>query len=165
MQPSDSGHTAGELLGRWRLRDEVPSLTEVGRAFAGAPPMRCLTFETTNLTGWDSGLVTVLLDLMALGAQHRLADDCTIMSVTPIGHDSTNTLRRDLRRRRLEETIMIRDKRIGWALPIAVGVCLAAASFQDAQRAPQAARKTAAPRDRPVVMEARPGLEPRRSTS
>jgi hypothetical protein len=60
----------------------------------------------------------------------------------------------------LEETIMIRDKRIGWALPIAVGVCLAAASFQDAQRAPQAAKKTATPRDRPVVMEARPGLEP-----
>jgi hypothetical protein len=75
-------------LGRWRLRDEVPSLTEVERALTGAPPMRCLIFETTNLTCWDSGLVTVLPDLMALGAQHRLADDCTIASMTPIGHDS-----------------------------------------------------------------------------
>jgi hypothetical protein len=55
---------------------------------------------------------------------------------------------------------MIRDKPVGWALLVALGVFLAAAGFQDAQRAPQAAKKEAAPRDRPVVIEARPGLEP-----
>ena len=56
--------------------------------------------------------------------------------------------------------MMIRDKPLGWALLVAVGVCLAAAGFQNAQHAPQAAKKPAAPRDRPVVIEARPGLEP-----
>jgi hypothetical protein len=56
---------------------------------------------------------------------------------------------------------MIRDKPLGWALLVALGVFLAAAGFQDAQRAPQAAKKKAAPRDRPVVIEARPGLEPK----
>ena len=55
---------------------------------------------------------------------------------------------------------MIRDNRLGWALLIAVGMSLAAAGFQDAQHAPQAAKKSAAPRDRPVVIEATPGLEP-----
>jgi hypothetical protein len=43
--------------------------------------------------------------------------------------------------------MMIRDKPFGWALLIALGVCLAAAGFQDAQHAPQAAKKLAAPRD------------------
>jgi hypothetical protein len=61
----------------------------------------------------------------------------------------------------LGEAIMIRDKPLGWALLVALCVFLAAAGFQDAQRAPQAAKKKAAPRDRPVVIEARPGLEPK----
>jgi len=61
-----------ELSGSWRLQDEVPPLTDVERALTAAPPVERLTFETTHLTGWDSGLVTVLLDLMALGAQHQI---------------------------------------------------------------------------------------------
>ena len=57
---------------------------------------------------------------------------------------------------------MIRHKSLGWGLLVALGVLLAAAGAgaQDAPRAPQAAKKKAAPRDRPVVIEARPGLEP-----
>jgi hypothetical protein len=55
---------------------------------------------------------------------------------------------------------MIRDKLLSCALLVALGVLLAAPDFQDAQRAPQAAQKTAAPRNRPVVIEAKPGLEP-----
>jgi hypothetical protein len=57
--------------------------------------------------------------------------------------------------------MMIRDKPFVWVLLLTRGVFLAAPGFQDAQRAPQAAKKKAAPRDRPVVIEARPGLEPK----
>ena len=56
--------------------------------------------------------------------------------------------------------MMIRDKPFVWSLLLTLGVFLAAPGFQDAQRAPQAAKKPAAPRDSPVVIEARPGLEP-----
>jgi hypothetical protein len=56
--------------------------------------------------------------------------------------------------------MMIRDKHFVWSLLLTLGVVLAAPGFQDAQRAPQAAKKTAAPRDQPVVIEPRPGLEP-----
>jgi hypothetical protein len=56
---------------------------------------------------------------------------------------------------------MIRRKPFVWALLLTLGVFLAAPGFQDAQRAPQAARKTATPRDRPAVIEAKPGLEPK----
>ena len=54
--------------------------------------------------------------------------------------------------------MMIRHKSLGWGLLLALGVLLAAAGAgaQDAPRAPQAAKKPAAPRDRPVVIEARP---------
>ena len=36
------------------------------------PRLQRLAFETTGLTGWDSGPVTFLLDLMALAAQRQL---------------------------------------------------------------------------------------------
>jgi hypothetical protein len=56
--------------------------------------------------------------------------------------------------------MMIRDKPLGWVLQVAVGVCLAVPGFQDAPRAPQAAQKTGAPRNRLLEPEASPGLEP-----
>jgi hypothetical protein len=57
--------------------------------------------------------------------------------------------------------MMIRDKPFAWGLLVMLGVFLAAASFQDPQHAPQAAKKRTAAQDRPVVIEARPGLEPK----
>jgi phospholipid/cholesterol/gamma-HCH transport system permease protein len=61
-----------ELGGNWRVQDEVPALTGVEQALDTAPPAQRLTFETTALSGWDSGLVTFLLDLMALGEQRQI---------------------------------------------------------------------------------------------
>jgi phospholipid/cholesterol/gamma-HCH transport system permease protein len=61
-----------ELSGNWREQDEVPALTGVEQALEAAPSVQRLTFATTALTGWDSGLVTWLLDLMALAAQRQL---------------------------------------------------------------------------------------------
>jgi hypothetical protein len=57
--------------------------------------------------------------------------------------------------------MMIRDKPYIWSLLLTLGMFLAAPGFQDAQRAPQAAKQKATPRDRPAVIEARPGLEPK----
>ncbi|MGH8069344.1 MAG: MlaE family ABC transporter permease, partial [Candidatus Entotheonellia bacterium] len=61
-----------ELSGSWRLQDEVPSLSGVEQHLEATPRVQRLTFETTQLTGWDSGLVTFVLDLMALGAQQHI---------------------------------------------------------------------------------------------
>jgi phospholipid/cholesterol/gamma-HCH transport system permease protein len=60
-----------ELSGSWRLQDEVPSLSGIEQHLDAAPRVRRMTFDTTKLTGWDSSLVTVLLELMALGAQRQ----------------------------------------------------------------------------------------------
>ncbi len=64
-----------ELFGSWRLQDETPSLTDVEQLLEAAPGVQRMTFDTTELTGWDSGLVTSLLDLMALGAQRQIVVD------------------------------------------------------------------------------------------
>ena len=45
---------------------------EVEQTLEVFPRLQRLAFETTGLTGWDSGPVTFLLDLMALAAQRQL---------------------------------------------------------------------------------------------
>jgi phospholipid/cholesterol/gamma-HCH transport system permease protein len=64
-----------ELAGNWRLQDEFPALTDVEQLIEAAPRAQRLTFDTTGLTGWDSGLVTFLLDLLDLAAQRQLVVD------------------------------------------------------------------------------------------
>jgi len=64
-----------ELAGPWRLQDDFPPLTEVERALEAPPPVRRLTFNTTALAGWDSGLVTYCLDLLSLAGRHQLVVD------------------------------------------------------------------------------------------
>jgi phospholipid/cholesterol/gamma-HCH transport system permease protein len=61
-----------ELVGHWRGPDEVPALTGVEQALEAAPGVQRLTLATTALSGWDSGLVTWLLDLLALAARRQL---------------------------------------------------------------------------------------------
>jgi phospholipid/cholesterol/gamma-HCH transport system permease protein len=63
------------LSGSWRLQDEIPALTAVAQALAAEPRVQRLAFETTALTAWDSGLVTVVLDILHLGAHHHLVVD------------------------------------------------------------------------------------------
>ena len=61
-----------EFSGSWRLQDEVPSLASLEQPLTAAPRVQRLTFDTTALSAWDSGLVTFVLDIMDLGAQHQI---------------------------------------------------------------------------------------------
>jgi phospholipid/cholesterol/gamma-HCH transport system permease protein len=63
-----------EVVGDWHLHDDLPSAA-VLQPHLEAPGVQRLTFETQALGRWDSGLVTVLLDVLALGAQRRLVVD------------------------------------------------------------------------------------------
>jgi phospholipid/cholesterol/gamma-HCH transport system permease protein len=51
------------LAGTWRLRDQRPSAADVDRELARQPRPRRLTFDTTGLGEWDTGILTFLLDL------------------------------------------------------------------------------------------------------
>src|SRR6267142_3134799 len=63
------------LSGSWRLQDEVPALTDVAQQIEATPHVQRLTFDTSDLTAWDSALVTFLLELMAFGAQRQMVVD------------------------------------------------------------------------------------------
>ena len=64
-----------ELSGSWRLQDEFPSLADVEQSLEDTPRVQRMTFDTTGLTAWDSGLVTFLLELITYGARHQVVVD------------------------------------------------------------------------------------------
>jgi phospholipid/cholesterol/gamma-HCH transport system permease protein len=64
-----------ELSGSWRLQDKVPALTDVEQQIEATPSVQRMTFDTSELTAWDSALVTFLLELMAFGAHRQIVVD------------------------------------------------------------------------------------------
>jgi phospholipid/cholesterol/gamma-HCH transport system permease protein len=64
-----------QLSGDWHLQRTLPSVAEVQRELEGGPPGQRLHFETQQLTGWDSGLVTFLRRIVDLCTQYRITLD------------------------------------------------------------------------------------------
>jgi phospholipid/cholesterol/gamma-HCH transport system permease protein len=64
-----------ELAGSWRLQDEVPALTDSEQQIEAAPRVQRLTFDTTELSAWDIGLVTFVLDILDLEAWRQTVVD------------------------------------------------------------------------------------------
>jgi phospholipid/cholesterol/gamma-HCH transport system permease protein len=52
-----------KLWGDWKITEELPSASEVQNALESAKAIRSITFDTKNLGGWDSGLLTFLIKL------------------------------------------------------------------------------------------------------
>ncbi len=55
------------LSGGWRLRNRLPDVAAVVREIGAGTPVHRLTFETRDLNGWDSGLLTFLWELVEEG--------------------------------------------------------------------------------------------------
>jgi phospholipid/cholesterol/gamma-HCH transport system permease protein len=55
------------LSGGWRLRNKLPDASAVVREMGAGTPVHRLTFETRDLKGWDSGLLTFLWELVEEG--------------------------------------------------------------------------------------------------
>jgi ABC-type transporter Mla subunit MlaD len=82
-----------ELAGHWRLQDEFPAVADVEQLLEGSPRVQRLTFETTGLTGWDSGLVTFLMDEQIAPEVRALVID-TLEAATALLRDSQQLVRR-----------------------------------------------------------------------
>jgi phospholipid/cholesterol/gamma-HCH transport system permease protein len=54
-----------ELAGVWRKEHRLPDPADVWREVEVAPPVHQLTFDTSRVTEWDSGLVTFAIKLLA----------------------------------------------------------------------------------------------------
>jgi len=62
------------LAGEWVMRAGVPSSTAVEQELTSKPPQR-LEFDARQLRGWDSALLTFLVKIADLCAQHHITAD------------------------------------------------------------------------------------------
>ena len=53
-----------ELTGAWRNEDEVPDSSDVWREIQTDPPVHRLTFDSSRVTEWNSGLVTFVIKVL-----------------------------------------------------------------------------------------------------
>jgi phospholipid/cholesterol/gamma-HCH transport system permease protein len=68
---SPDGTLLMRLSGAWQLRADVPSPRVVQHELESSPPSR-VTFDTTQLSAWDSGLLTFLTKVSELCSQHKI---------------------------------------------------------------------------------------------
>lgn len=53
-----------QLAGDWRISQKLPSASEVEAQLKSGPPVQRIAFDTQDLTGWDSGLLTFLIKVV-----------------------------------------------------------------------------------------------------
>lgn len=63
------------LAGSWRLTDGLPSIREVEQQVAEVPHLERLTLDTADLTAWDTGLLTFLIQSFDICKEHRIEVD------------------------------------------------------------------------------------------
>ena len=61
------------LFGEWKLGNALPSAERFKERLLGSPAARNVSFDTGGLTGWDSGLLTFLVKVMAVCAEAGVA--------------------------------------------------------------------------------------------
>ena len=65
------------MAGNWRLQQGIPTFSEIEKEIHTNPSIRRLTFDSQQVTNWDSGLVTFLLRVLVYCSQHHIEVDQT----------------------------------------------------------------------------------------
>lgn len=60
------------LSGSWTIQTKLPSVSELQQQLAAPPQIQRLSFESQDLSGWDSGLLTFLLKLAEQCRDHAI---------------------------------------------------------------------------------------------
>src|SRR5579875_665084 len=63
------------LSGRWHLSRDLPSASQLVAELARQPVPRRLRFDTSGLSGWDSGLVSFLLEVETACRERGIQED------------------------------------------------------------------------------------------
>jgi phospholipid/cholesterol/gamma-HCH transport system permease protein len=66
FEPAGESSLTIRVSGRWHLSQNLPSGVIVVPEFQKHPTLRRVNFDTSSLTGWDSGLVSFLLEVGAI---------------------------------------------------------------------------------------------------
>ena len=61
------------LSGHWKLGGELPGAEKVQQRLEGRPGVRNLVFDTRELTSWDTGLLTFLMNLGTLCSRQKIS--------------------------------------------------------------------------------------------
>jgi phospholipid/cholesterol/gamma-HCH transport system permease protein len=68
----DSDTLLISLAGDWKRENRPPAVSEVEKQLETGPQVKGILFMTQNLTGWDSGLITFLLDIIEIGSKMHI---------------------------------------------------------------------------------------------
>ena len=60
------------LAGSWKIAYGLPSATEVQKQVESRPQVKRITFDTQEMTGWDSGLLTFLIKVINWCSQSKI---------------------------------------------------------------------------------------------
>lgn len=63
------------LAGNWKIGQELPSPNEVRKQLESEPRVQRIVFDTEELTGWDSGLLTFLINIRDICFQGKIQLD------------------------------------------------------------------------------------------
>ncbi len=65
------------LSGDWNIRNDLPSAIDLEEQFDQGPQIRSVAFDTKDLHGWDSGLLTYLIDVIKQSSIRNIGVDRT----------------------------------------------------------------------------------------
>ena len=63
------------LTGNWIIGNELPSANEVQKQVESGPQIKRITFDTQELTKWDSALLTFLIKIIDQGFRNQITTD------------------------------------------------------------------------------------------
>lgn len=83
MQPKNTltfSRTSDDTLlihisGEWKLVNIIPTADEIQKQVETEPTIRRITFDTNELKGWDSGLLTFLLNVIKQCSESNIITD------------------------------------------------------------------------------------------
>ena len=63
------------LSGNWRIDQPMPSIAELEKQLKSEPRVQKIAFDTSQIAGWDSSLLTFLIDITQLGSRQKISID------------------------------------------------------------------------------------------
>src|SRR5215470_5690403 len=72
---SSDGALLLRLSGAWQLHAEIPPTADVHRALESSPPPQRISFDTQQLTAWDSALLTFLSKISEICSAKKITID------------------------------------------------------------------------------------------
>jgi phospholipid/cholesterol/gamma-HCH transport system permease protein len=75
LDPAADGNLVLRLSGSWRMQDHLPSAAEIETKIGARSSTRRLTFDTREVSAWDTGLLVFVLKVIEAGTPRGITAD------------------------------------------------------------------------------------------